>query len=1022
MISPSRFAVLALALGAALPAFGQGLSCPPLRPSLTGPSSVSIGQSYTLAWTDVLQDVTSAINYYTVERSTDSTFTNGVDRVKTFRATATLPVRLTAAGTLYHRVVVSSTCETFAPVVSNTLAVKVTDACAAPDPVGELAISPASPPALTTYVVAWNTGGNGEPGPGGGPTGLKFRLRRITPYETKESVSDLGSAAFTDPAGVYTYQVRAEAVCGTAGPWSNPTRVVVGNAPVASLLLLSEPKTVATSGKVGSSATSFVVRNAGTTVLHVNADSGSAAVAVSPGSFSLGPNQLQMLSVSFTDAAPSAAAIHATVSLAFDGGSSLRVPIDAVQGALEAEASAGWNDVDANVNATGDEILRTVVNPGSTTATFVSSVRQKWLAVQSLDGLPWERPLRPYETRPVKIVIDRALRRSTFGTEVGVVTLTTIGHPDDTQKLVVVDDGPTIPYTIAQRPLAAGSRSRLLYAALPAAQDAAGGRSSSDLWLTNMDAVSPIEVALFFTPIGVAAAETRRVDQVLGPGETRRYRNLVGRVFTTYDGTCEVEVRSPAATLSATALVNSKPVASSARAASRAASSVSPLDTAGAALGAKDFEMRPILPGEGVKISDPYFVVSGLRHDAKRTSKLILTETSGFETTVRVSLFGYGGQPLTKDGHAVVLERKIPALSTIELLDEVLFDPAPLSLENTPYARVEFVSGYNDGFGGIRGSVLPLATVLDVNTSDFSVRMGVSTAALNPVPPPSNDSQASRGEEPSSSYSGLPYSGGAATLVFPVAHLRGALLNSGYRPFWKTRVTMTNVGSLTRQVTLRFIDASSPDDLQTARPTVVVPLLPGNAAVFDDIMENQFLLSIEERAYGSVVIVPTDNDRNTWADVDVQTDTYTPDPAAPELGDYKTGMEAFSYRHGYSSFQSNLGTVQFEGAENSSRYRTNLVLEEVGNAGCTVAIAAYLPGSFVPIAAASLTLPRFGYISKELFKGFLGLDLTEVTDVRVVVRQTGGDGVFMAFASRINLTTGGPANIFLRPASAGTGR
>ena len=37
-------------------------------------------------------------------------------------------------------------------------------------------------------------------------------------------------------------------------------------------------------------------------------------------------------------------------------------------------------------------------------------------------------------------------------------------------------------------------------------------------------------------------------------------------------------------------------------------------------------------------------------------------------------------------------------------------------------------------------------------------------------------------------------------------------------------------------------------------------------------------------------------------------------------------------------------------------------------------------------------------------------------------RQMDGDGVFMAFVSKINLVTGDPANVFLRPASAGTGR
>ncbi len=42
--------------------------------------------------------------------------------------------------------------------------------------------------------------------------------------------------------------------------------------------------------------------------------------------------------------------------------------------------------------------------------------------------------------------------------------------------------------------------------------------------------------------------------------------------------------------------------------------------------------------------------------------------------------------------------------------------------------------------------------------------------------------------------------------------------------------------------------------------------------------------------------------------------------------------------------------------------------------------------------------------------------------MRVVIRQVAGDGVFMAFVSKINLATGDPANIFLRPAMAGTGR
>ncbi len=155
--------------------------------------------------------------------------------------------------------------------------------------------------------------------------------------------------------------------------------------------------------------------------------------------------------------------------------------------------------------------------------------------------------------------------------------------------------------------------------------------------------------------------------------------------------------------------------------------------------------------------------------------------------------------------------------------------------------------------------------------------------------------------------------------------------------------------------------------------------------------------------------------------MDVQTETYTVDPAQG-VGDYKTGMEGYAYFHGYSSFQSNLGTMSFDGAESSSAYRTNLILSEVGGDYCDVVVAAYLPGSFVPIASVGKRIPSMGYLSDELFRNILGLNLSELTDVRVVVRQVGGDGVFLAFASKIDLVSGDPANIFLRPAAAGTGR
>ena len=111
-----------------------------------------------------------------------------------------------------------------------------------------------------------------------------------------------------------------------------------------------------------------------------------------------------------------------------------------------------------------------------------------------------------------------------------------------------------------------------------------------------------------------------------------------------------------------------------------------------------------------------------------------------------------------------------------------------------------------------------------------------------------------------------------------------------------------------------------------------------------------------------------------------------------------------------------------EGAESSSSYRTNLILQETGGASADVAVAVYTAGSFVPLAQTTISLAPYDYLNRELFRSVLGLDLSDLTDVRVVVRQVAGDGVFMAFVSKINLATGDPANIFLRPAMAGTGR
>ncbi len=382
---------------------------------------------------------------------------------------------------------------------------------------------------------------------------------------------------------------------------------------------------------------------------------------------------------------------------------------------------------------------------------------------------------------------------------------------------------------------------------------------------------------------------------------------------------------------------------------------------------------------------------------------------------------------MTKGGQPVDFKQLVPAGQTVQVNYPDLFEDGAAYASAYSWGLVTFDSSATDSFGVPAGSVVPLATVIDNRTQDTSLRVGTSTRSLNPVLQPAARAAPAGREALSVSepQTTLPFDGGPAPLFFPAAHAVGAPLASGNAPVWRTRVTLTNTSTAQRQVQLTFVD-----QVGGAIPgaTFGVGLTPQGVFSSEDLLVQAFGTPEAGRAYGGVRIENVKNPDgswfSTWQDVDVQTEVYTVDPNASSapLGEFRTGMEAYPYWHGYSSFQSNLGTVAMEGAETSSRYRTNLILQEVGGALCEVSVAAYLPGSFTPVAQTTVTLRAFDYFSQELFKSVLGLNLAELTDVRIVVRQTSGDGVFLAFASKINLATGDPANIFLRPALAGTGR
>jgi hypothetical protein len=1029
------------------PTTGGTVSCPLPKPVLAGPKAVWPGQTYSVSWTDVLGGAAGP-NAYVVERSFDPGFASGVQRITTGRtSTALAPVVLPipAEAVLYHRVFVETPCpaQTAASVVSDVLAIPVRTNCPTPGAPAALRVAPPDPPAGTGYVVSWSAFSSGSEDEDDESEDVKYRLRRTAADGAKDWLTESFSASFVDSAGTYQYEVRAETPCGGVSPWTPAMEVVVGSPPPELVLVAAPDPIVLVAGlSSASGATTFSVRNAGAGPADVVVSSNAAALAPSPATFSLEPDKLMKVVVTLKALTAMAAPSQATITLDAGGGVTLAVPVSFYVASAPAASPVAWSQPDAEVNARGDPVLRTIVNPNASAASFTGIIRQPWLSVRSLGEGLWDRPMSAGEARSVEIVVDRTKRTSPTGTQTGTISLVTAGASGRSSELVVVDDGDPPPVTagpgVPSGPGATGSttRTRILFPSLANTPDGKGvGWFSSDVWVTNSDVVAAADVDLILTPVarsvtagpGVPPASgaptVHRISVTLAPGETRHFRNILGTAGLV--GASSLEVRSDATTVTATAVVTNEPYAASA-----SSGGLEERAMAGSPLVIQQpprifgSEMRPVAPGEGASVSDPEFVVSGLAFDANRRTNILLAETSGLDTLVRVQLFQSNGAPVTRGGEPVDFAQLVPGGQTVQINAPDLYDQTATYASPYSYAIVTFQPG-----AGSVGSVVPLATVLDNRTQDFSLHVGTSTRSLDPTRVPA--AQLGAGSRPAFSTTGdptsLPYGGGPSPLFFPVGHSIGAPLAGGVQPFWKARVTMTNTNSNpgeSRQAILSLLDQTG--NTPVTRAAFILP--PGQTLFFEDILTELFSLPEDGHAYGGVRVEaiqrPDGTWSGTWQDVDVQTEIYTADPnaGAGPAGEFKTGMEAYPYWHGYSSFQSNLGTVQMEGAETSSRYRTNLILQEVGGAACEVAVAVYAAGSFVPLAQTTIAVAPYDYFSHELFRSTLGLDLGELTDVRVVVRQTSGDGVFMAFVSKINLATGDPANIFLRPAMAGTGR
>ena len=261
-------------------------------------------------------------------------------------------------------------------------------------------VSPAAPPAYTTYVVSWDTLGAGEPGPGGGAQSLRFRLRRTSSSEVKESLIDSGTAAFADGPGEYVYQVRTENACGEAGDWSKATLVVVGTTKTSALVLVSAPKPILVPG-AGTEAPRdlLAVRNAGSETLDVDGDQRRrrSRVVARPRSAS---SRASSATVSVTRdpgprprrAAPHRGHLRREGSLPARPDRRRRRRGHGRRGRPDGTTKA------ADIDRVGERPAgATLVNPGSLPAAIVDLDLGGVAHVSAMDGKTWDRPLAPGE-------------------------------------------------------------------------------------------------------------------------------------------------------------------------------------------------------------------------------------------------------------------------------------------------------------------------------------------------------------------------------------------------------------------------------------------------------------------------------------------------------------------------------------------------------------------------------------------------------------------------------------------------
>ncbi len=780
-------------------------------------------------------------------------------------------------------------------------------------------------------------------------TGLKqYRLDKPT----------LTIPTSTSQAGALCFVVRAISSQGCASGDSSHLTVAVQPGPAAFVVAQSAPIAAATSLNVPPPPSTVVFKNIGFTAAPLAFRSTMAFAAASPASFpSVPPGGTVLVTLTYDPLSTTGRALlQGGLCGVWNDGAEKTVCAAVTLTVFDKPPSPG--DA-AKPRISGSSEIHFISPPGTTPPTQVVTVtnpsgRAVRIAPGISPGGTWLfvagdvlTAIGPGASRDLTLSVDRSKRATADGAPPvsTYLFLTNVDGPDGDRAIVTVfDEEPPATVSGTNRPYLGADEYSLILGSSVYAPGSGGTIFVSDGWIRNK-APGAVTADLYYTPSdtdGIGNTQVKRATITLQPYGTYRLSDFVRGLFGT-SGSGSVEVRSSAiADLSVRTTVDALTVKNGTT----------------VRYGA---EIPTVHSREGVgptNFGGASLFLPGLRGGAGSASRtnVILTETSGRAATVALRLFQKDGTLLRETNVTVppYSKTQVNGSNTSLFPDGANVDGA--SLEVKP------ASG--------SGSVAAFATVIDNASQGYTTRGGRFVTQVL--------SAASRRTQAASS-----------RLVIPTAAHASGQNNS----FYTTAISVTNGVASDANLTLKYVVNGQ---TVSSQPVTV----PGRAtANYPDVIATLF--GVADNTAGMIFV------EGDAAKVVVTSDTSTLlDPTQPSFGLSPSTLSAYAPESSYALGDPQSGppssVVSHPALEESTRFRTNLILAEVQGSQTTVRVRLFPPGSGgVPLAEKSYTLNAFDRVQETNFMVKMA-GTGEYVDYETTVEWVSGAGRVLAVATKID--------------------